>query len=125
MSRAVGVQCAGSSVPSAIPLTGDERSAGCPNGISNLQNASGSGSLQGNMQNISDRLQTLHDLYENRNQVNDSSCLETRSFRTLVMSIVRVFILNAASGIGLYLRPVVKNLLSWSQSVDFCAQGQD
>jgi hypothetical protein len=125
MARAVGVQCVGSSAPSAIPPTRDERSAGCTNGISNSQSASGSGGLQGSMQKISDRLQTLHELYDNRNQVNDSSCLETGSFHTLVTSITLVFTLNAASEIGLYLRLVVKNLLSWSQSVAFCAQGRD
>ncbi|XP_023701631.1 uncharacterized protein LOC111861362 isoform X7 [Cryptotermes secundus] len=68
MARAVGVQCASSS-PSLVPPTGEERSAGCTNGISNSQSISGSAGLQGNMQNISDRLQTLHELYENRNQL--------------------------------------------------------
>jgi hypothetical protein len=60
----------GSSAPSVIPPTGEEHSAGCTNGISNSQSNSSSAGLQGNMQNISDRLQTLHELYENRNQVN-------------------------------------------------------
>jgi hypothetical protein len=84
MERAVGVQCAGSSAPSVIPFTGEERPAGCTNGISNSQTVGGSLGLQGNIQNISDRLQTLHDIYENRNQVNYSSCLEPGNLLTLL-----------------------------------------
>lgn len=113
MARAVGVQCAGSSSPSVIPLTGEERSAGCTNGIPNSQSISGSAGLQGNMQNISDRLQTLHELYENRNQVNYNSCLETGNFHTFcTLSIMLISTQNDVSEIGLCLCPRVKNLLS-------------
>ena len=70
MAHAVGIQCPGTILP-----TGEERSAGNTNETSNSQapltqpSASGSASLQGNIQHISDRLHTLHELHENRNQV--------------------------------------------------------
>jgi len=70
MAHAVGIQCPGTILP-----TGEERSAGNTNGTSNSQvpvtqhSASGSASLQGNIQHIADRLHTLHELHENRNQV--------------------------------------------------------
>jgi len=70
MAHAVGIQCPGTILP-----TGEEQSAGNTSGTSNSQapvtqhSASGSASLQGNIQHIADRLHTLHELHENRNQV--------------------------------------------------------
>jgi hypothetical protein len=62
IARAAGIQC---------PGTGEERSAGCTNGTSNSQTpvTQHGASLQGNIQHIADRLHTLHELHENRNQV--------------------------------------------------------
>jgi hypothetical protein len=123
MARAVGVQCTGSSAPSVISPSGEERSAGCTNGTSNSQapvtqySVSGSAGLQGNMQNISDRLQTLHELYENRNQVNYVSCWENGNPHTFWrLSIILVFILNGVLEIRLCLCPKVKSPLSWAHS---------
>ncbi|XP_069679374.1 pericentriolar material 1 protein-like isoform X6 [Periplaneta americana] len=54
---------------------GDEFSAGCMNGTSNSQasgtqqTVEGSPGIQSNMQHLADRLHTLHELYENRNQL--------------------------------------------------------
>jgi hypothetical protein len=70
MAHAVGIQCHGTVLP-----TGEEQSAANTNGTSNSQAAAtqhsvtGSAGLQGNMQHIADRLHTLHELHENRNQV--------------------------------------------------------
>lgn len=70
MAHAVGVQCPGTILP-----TGEEQSAGNTNGISNSQapvtqhSACALVSLQGNIQQIADRLRTLHELHENRSQV--------------------------------------------------------
>jgi hypothetical protein len=78
MARAVGVQGTGPSPPSLALSTGEEHSAGCTNGTSNSQtltqhNINSSAGLEDNMQHLSDRLHTLHQLYENRNQVNCNS----------------------------------------------------
>lgn len=75
MARAVGVQCTGASPPCVVLPTGEERSVACTNGTSNSQtpvtqhSVGGSASLQGSIQHIADRLHTLHELHENRNQV--------------------------------------------------------
>ena len=82
MAHAVGIQCPGTILP-----TGEERSAGCTNGTSNSQAAvtqhsvSGSATLQGNMQHIADRLHTLHELHENRNQVYIPKIIESHFLR--------------------------------------------
>lgn len=79
MARAVGVQCTGPSPPSVTLSAGEERSAGCATGTSNSQasltqhNINSSPGLEDNMEHIADRLHTLHQLYENRNQVDCNS----------------------------------------------------
>jgi hypothetical protein len=70
MAHAVGIQCRGTVLP-----TGEEQSAADTNGTSHSlaaatqHSVSGSAGLQGNIQHIADRLHTLHELHENRNQV--------------------------------------------------------
>jgi aspartokinase len=79
MARAVGVQCTGPSLSSVTLSTGEERSAGCAAGALNSQdsltqhNTNSSAGLQDNMEHLADRLHTLHQLYENRNQVHYNS----------------------------------------------------
>ena len=75
MSHTVGIQCPGTILP-----TGEERSAGNTNGTQapvTQHSASGSAILQGNIQHIADRLHTVHELHENRNQVYFSKIIKS------------------------------------------------
>jgi hypothetical protein len=89
MARAGRVQHTDPSPSSLILPTGEERSAGCTNGTSNSQTSvtqpsvNGSAGLQSNIQQLSDRLHTLHELYENRNQVNYNSHFQIGNFHTV------------------------------------------